>query len=81
MSLPKFNLKHLQDLAGVLLRTQPVELTCDELLSKIAPFAEAILKSGMAPEDSALIQQHLDICPECQEEFEALLAALRERKV
>jgi hypothetical protein len=77
MAQSQFNDQQLKILAAVLLKTKPAELTCDEWLDAIAPYAEAILKDGQPPIDSVSIQHHLEICPECREEFEALLSAMR----
>jgi hypothetical protein len=74
--LPFFTTEHLKDLAGALLKTQPVELTCDEWLDEIAPYAEALL-NNKEPRNAAAIEHHLDICPECKEEFDALMTLLR----
>lgn len=74
---PKFTSEEIKDLARVLLKTQPVELTCEEWLAEIAPYAEAIIASSSLPPNAAAIEHHLDICPECKEEFDSLLAILR----
>ena len=68
---------HLRDLAGVLLRTRPDELTCDEWLDRVGGYAEAVAAGRPVPPGSGLIEHHLDICPECREEFDALVGALR----
>ena len=67
----------LHDLAGVLGQTRPDEITCDEWLDRIAGYTDCRLAGPPPPDGAALIEHHLAICPECKEEFEALLAALR----
>lgn len=70
---------HVRDLAGVLLKTRPDELTCDEWLDRAGGYAEAVAAGRPVPAGSELVEHHLDICPECREEFDALVAALRAR--
>jgi hypothetical protein len=54
-----------------------VEIGCDECFEQLDRFVEMRL-SGMDPAQAMpLVQEHLEICGECREEFEALLAALR----
>lgn len=65
-----------RELAEVLLNTRPDELTCDEWLDRVGGYAEALAAGAPAPAGSELVAHHLSICPECREEFSALLAAL-----
>lgn len=68
---------HLRGLAEVLLKSRPDELTCDEWLDRVGGYAETTAAGEPPPPGSELVAHHLDICPECREEFEALVAALR----
>lgn len=67
----------LRDLAGMLHKTRPVELSCEEWLDRVGGYADARLAGRLPPEGADLVEHHLDLCPECREEYEALLAALR----
>ena len=67
----------LMTLAGLLLNTRPDELTCDEWLDRVGGYAEAVAAGRPAPAGTEMVEQHLTICPDCQEEFAALVAALR----
>jgi hypothetical protein len=58
-------------------RTQDVELTCDEVLALMDQFAEMRLRGEDAAQYMPLIQQHLDLCADCQEELDALMRILR----
>ena len=40
-------------------------------------FAEAVVQGKDVARLMPLVQQHLDLCPDCREEFEALLRVLR----
>jgi hypothetical protein len=53
------------------------ELNCDTCFEKIDTFAELTLAGKPAKEALPLVQEHLAHCHDCQEEFEALLAALK----
>ncbi len=60
--------------------TREVEIGCDECFEQVDRFAEMKL-SGLAPGRAmTLVREHLEICGECREEFEALLAALEATK-
>jgi hypothetical protein len=57
--------------------THQHELTCGECFHEIDRFAELEL-TGMNPAEAMpLVQQHLERCGYCQEEYQALLDALR----
>ncbi|MBI3244680.1 MAG: zf-HC2 domain-containing protein [Chloroflexi bacterium] len=57
--------------------TDEVEYTCDDVLRLLDQFAEAVLRGEDAAKLMPLVQKHLDMCPDCREEFEALLRILR----
>ena len=68
---------HLRDLADLLLKTRPDELTCDEWLDRVGGYAEAFACGHPPPTGCELVEHHLALCAECREEFDALVAALR----
>lgn len=56
--------------------TRDDEIGCDTCLAHVAAYAEQAL-AGLAPNDAARrVREHLAVCPECREEYEALLRAL-----
>ena len=57
--------------------TREVEMSCDDVLAVIDQFAESALRGEDAAALMPLVQHHLDHCPDCQEEFEALLRVLK----
>ncbi|MGB3905654.1 MAG: hypothetical protein WBB22_12090 [Anaerolineae bacterium] len=57
--------------------TRPDEIGCDECFEELNRFVELELAGKNAAEALPLVQDHLDRCSDCREEFEALLAALR----
>lgn len=57
--------------------TRPDELSCDECFEMLDRFAELVLAGHEIPDAFRLVQDHLERCGDCREEFEALLDALR----
>jgi len=58
-------------------QTQDIEYSCDEVLRLLDQFAEAYLRGEDVMKLMPLVQRHLDMCPDCREEFEALMRILR----
>lgn len=67
----------LRELARYVLLTRPDEIGCDEWLGYAPGYAELVAANEPVPEPLRKAAEHLDLCPECAEEFRALLAALR----
>jgi predicted anti-sigma-YlaC factor YlaD len=53
------------------------EIGCEECFQLMDQFVDMKLAGKNAAEAMPLVQEHLDRCDDCREEFEALLAALR----
>jgi len=70
-----------QDIFRMLLReiaeTREVEIGCDECFEQVDRFVEIKISGLNTAQAMPLVQEHLEICGECREEFEALLLALR----
>jgi len=67
----------LKRLVRLVARTRKVEYSCDDTYRLLDQFAEAVARGQDAAKLMPLVQQHLDMCPDCREEFEALLRILR----
>jgi hypothetical protein len=67
----------LSSLVRLIVTTRPDEIGCDECLEQVDRFVEMELAGLDAAEAMPLVQDHLDKCGSCREEFEALLRALR----
>jgi len=67
----------VQKLARQLERTTEIEYACDDVHRLLDQFAEAALRGKDATRLMPLVQQHIDLCPDCREEFEALMRILR----
>ena len=57
----------------VLEEVRAEEVTCEEIYSKIDEYVERQANTHDAAQLMPLIREHLDFCPECCEEYEALL--------
>jgi len=53
------------------------ELSCDEIYVKLDEYVEREANRKDAAQLMPLIRQHLDTCPECCEEYEALLDVIK----
>jgi hypothetical protein len=57
--------------------TRADEISCDECYAKLDRFAELILEGNDAANLMPRVYDHLLHCPDCREESEALVIALR----
>ena len=72
----------MKNMLGMVAHTQEKEITCDEVHALIDQFAEMKMRGEDPTHLMPFVQQHLDMCPDCREEYEALVEALRiERKL
>jgi len=73
----KLDQKILREIIHNVLNVHDGEFTCTECFEQLDRFAELVLLGRNAAEAMPLVQEHLDHCDTCREEFEALLTALR----
>jgi hypothetical protein len=66
----------LKQLINEVITTRPDEISCRQCFDHLDHFAEITLVGVNASEAMPLVQDHLEHCRECQQEFEALLLAL-----
>jgi hypothetical protein len=67
----------LKEMARGIASTRPDEIGCDECFEQMDQFVDLTLAGKNAAEAMPLVQDHLNRCGDCREEFEALLAAVR----
>lgn len=67
----------LQTIIKAIKGTRPDEIGCDDCFDQLDQFAETVLAGKSAEEAMPLVQDHLERCANCHEEFKALLAALK----
>ncbi len=60
-----------------LAHTQEQELSCDEVYALLDVFADKVSQGEDAASLLPLLQHHLDMCPDCREEFLALLNSMQ----
>ena len=65
--------KMLQSLA----MTEEHQISCDEVYAVLDQFAEAVMRGENVLFFMPLVRQHLDMCPDCREEYETLLRMLQ----
>lgn len=56
--------------------TNDEEINCDQCLSVVAEFVEQELTGKSIPDSLKAVEQHLSICSECREEYQALQRVL-----
>lgn len=65
--------KMLQALA----MTEDHEISCDDVFAVLDEFTEAVKRGENVLLLMPLVRQHLDMCPDCREEYETLLRMLQ----
>ncbi|HEX4609713.1 MAG TPA: hypothetical protein VH092_16055 [Urbifossiella sp.] len=68
----------LRELARFVLLTRPGEIGCDDWLGYAPSYAELVVARRPVPDPLRKAAEHLDLCPECAEEFRAVIEALKE---
>jgi predicted component of type VI protein secretion system len=66
----------MQKVMAMLANTQEVELTCDEVFAVLDQFVEMAARGEDVSQLMPLIQQHLDMCDDCREEYKVLESIL-----
>ena len=56
---------------------EPNKTPCEEVFAVLDQFAEAVQRGENVLIFMPLVRQHLDVCPACREEYEALLKMLQ----
>ena len=65
----------------VLEQARAEELSCNDMYNRLDEFVEnEIQEPEKAEAITPLVREHLDMCPECCEEYEALLSVLENTK-
>ena len=67
----------LRRMARGIMTTRPDEIGCDECFKQVDRFVDMILDGKDAAAAMPLVQDHLNRCRDCLEEYEALVTALR----
>lgn len=67
-------IKNLGELLGL---TAEQEIHCGDFLRHVGEYARATQERTPLDETLQLVHQHTTVCPECREEFEALMKILK----
>jgi hypothetical protein len=73
----KLSSEVLKKMVKSIAMTRPDEISCDECFEQLDQFAEQVLEGKPAAEAMPLVEDHLNRCIDCREEFEALLEAMK----
>jgi hypothetical protein len=61
----------------MLASTREEELNCAQVYALLEQFSEAVLRRDPLTDLMMSIEQHLNVCPDCREEYETLLAMMK----
>jgi len=75
--MSKLSKEQIQILVGLISTTEPDEMNCDDCFGRIGEFAELAMEGRELSEGMQVIQRHLEQCPCCKGEYEALLTELQ----
>jgi hypothetical protein len=67
----------LTEMMRDILTTRPDEIGCVECFDQLDRYVDARMSGLNAAQAMPLVRTHLDHCPDCREESDALLIALR----
>ena len=67
----------VQKLIQMVENTQEVEFSCEDVYNILDQYTELVYHGDDAAELMPLVEHHIEICPDCREEFEALLRILK----
>ncbi len=68
--------EQLAALARQLAATAPEEIDCEAVLDHVAAYLEAKRSDVGLPPELDAVRQHIEVCPSCLEEFQALVRAV-----
>ena len=71
------NSEMMQKMLTMLSNTQERELTCEDVFAILDQFAELAAQGEDVTRLMPLVQQHLDMCPDCREEYKVMESILQ----
>ena len=66
----------VQKLIQMVENTQEVEFSCEDVYNILDQYTELVYRREDSAELMPLVEHHIEICPDCREEFETLLRIL-----
>jgi hypothetical protein len=76
MAMPASDSEMAQKILGMLEKTQDEELTCEEVFALLDQFAEMAARGEDVASLMPMVKQHLELCGDCREEYEALMRVI-----
>jgi predicted anti-sigma-YlaC factor YlaD len=73
----KIPTEQLKKMIEMVMKTKEIELSCDDVHDILDQYAELTLAGEDVSELLPLVHHHLEMCPDCREEFEALTRILK----
>jgi predicted anti-sigma-YlaC factor YlaD len=73
--------QQIDTLLTLVVNSTPDSMSCDGCLVNVAQFVEAELMGASLCDSMQKVQNHLQNCPCCNDEYQALLAALESVEV
>lgn len=74
--MPAGQSEKMQKMMAMLSNTREVELTCDDVFALLDQFTELAAQGEDVRRLMPLVQQHLDMCEDCREEYRVLESIL-----
>ena len=68
----KFTPEQIAKLARITASTKPDEIDCDVWLEQVAVYLDVLHAGKPVPPELAKVVQHVEVCPDCQDELEAM---------
>ena len=72
------SVEQIQTLVSLISTAESDEISCEDCFGQVGQYAELALSGRELSEGMQIIQRHLEQCPCCRGEYEALLDALKE---
>jgi len=66
----------IQKLMEMVENTQEVEFSCEDVYKILDQYTELVYRGEDSTQIMPLVEHHIEICPDCREEFESLLRIL-----
>lgn len=76
--MPNLLMDSMRRLAQMIAQTDENECSCDDAYRLLDEFTEAVAAGNDVARLMPLVQRHLERCPDCREEFEALLRIVQQ---
>ena len=71
----EWNPENAAALAKLTVATRPDEIPCDDWLALVSEYVDLVQEGAEIPDRLKTVRDHVEVCPECAEELEALLEA------